>query len=341
MKKYLLILFSSYLLLSNSISQTFEWNIGFHGFFDNREYYNGYANDQTIFGSRLFAQGGIAVNNNNRIMAGFNYLYEFGSKGDLIAPDIMVYYKGNKGPVTFYLGAFPRRELINHPFFLLSDTLNYYRPNVEGVFFEFRKPWGFGDIWIDWTGRRSPTKQEQFIIGGSGYLQKGIWFYKHHFIISHFGLPEDATVFDHIRNNGGLTAVLGLDLSSKTMLDTATISTGLALSYDAIRNLYNRETVYGWYSELDLFYKGFGIHGTCYLGENQTLLYGDSFYSSRSYQRIDMFYLSQKIKKVSGKIQFSLHGVPARVDYSFLLTIFVNLEGNKPLNQERLSNNTQ
>ncbi len=335
MKKYLLILFSSWLFTISSISQTFEWKVGVHGFFDNREYFNKYAADQTIFGSRLFAEGGVALNDFNRIMTGFNYLYEFGGKGNLLIPDITLYYKGNKGPVSLYFGAFPRRGLIAHPRILLSDTLNYYRPNVDGLFFEFRKPWGYGNIWIDWTGRKTVTKQERFLFGGSGYLHKGSWFYKHYFVISHDGLPLHPSFFDHIRNNGGLVVLLGTDLSSKTMLDTVTVSSGLALSYDGIRNVYDRKTVYGWYTELHLFYKGFGIHGTCYLGDNQTLVYGDSFYSSWSYQRIDIFYLSEKNKKITGKIQFSLHGVPSRVDYSFLLTVFVNFGGYMPLTQNQ------
>jgi hypothetical protein len=69
-------------------SQVFNWELRYHGFFDNREYFNKYTIDQTIFGSRISGELGCSFNENNRIMAGADYLYEFGSKGEWIAPDV-------------------------------------------------------------------------------------------------------------------------------------------------------------------------------------------------------------------------------------------------------------
>jgi hypothetical protein len=314
------------LTLFHVTSQTFDWRAGFHGFFDNREYFNQHTNDQTMFGSRVYGEAGFSLNDNSRVMAGLNYLYEFGSKGDLIAPDIILYYHAYNRSLNFLFGAFPRKKLIDQPLLLLTDTLNYYRPYTEGAFLEFRKSWGYHNIWIDWTGRQTNNKREAFLIGGSGHLGKGILFYEHHFNMYHLAAPAIPIPDEHLRDNGGLTAVCGLDLSSKLPVDSIFISSGIGLSFDRIRNVYDFRTPVGWYSELGAEYKGFGIHGTFYMGDSHTIIYGDRFYSSDSYQRIDLFYERNHSKRISGKLQFSFHFIPGVTDYSQMLVICVDLE---------------
>ncbi|MBN2213331.1 MAG: hypothetical protein JW723_03725 [Bacteroidales bacterium] len=311
--------------------QSFDWRTGFYGFFDNREYFNLYTDDQTMFGSRIYAEAGFSLNDHNSFMGGFNYLYEFGSKGDLIAPDIVIYYHGEKGPLNFYLGAFPRKGLINQPPMLLTDTLFYYRPNSEGMFLEFRKSFGYHNIWIDWTGRKTNTRRETFLMGGTGRFGKGAVFYEHHFVMYHYAAPAITVPDDHLRDNAGLTAVCGLNLSRKVPVDSAFISSGIGFSLDRIRNVYDFRTRIGWYTELGAEHKGFGIHGTCYLGDSHTIIYGDRFYSSDSYQRIDLYYTKSPSSLISGKLQFSFHFVPGVVDYSQMLVIVINLNGSKQL----------
>jgi hypothetical protein len=321
------------LIIHHVISQTFEWRTGMHGFFDNREYFNEYSLDQTMFGSRVFAEGGFSLDDHQYFRAGLNFLYEFGSKGDLVAPDIIIYYHASKGPLNFFFGAFPRKGLINQPLMLLTDTLNYYRPNAEGMFLEFRKSWGYQNIWIDWTGRQTNSRRESFLIGGTGHIGKGVLFYEHNFIMYHYAAPAIPLPDDHLRDNGGLTAVCGLNLSAVLPLDSAFISSGMALSFDRIRHVYDIRSPVGWYTELNVQLKGFGVHGTCYIGDSHTVIYGDRFYSSTSYQRIDLYYLRNQSGRISGKLQFSLHFVPGIIDYSQMLVIFVNLEGNKNIHK--------
>ena len=323
--------FISNLIIHDAAGQSLEWQTGFHGFFDNREYFNKYADDQTMFGSRIFAEAGFSLDDHNHFMAGFNYLYEFGSKGDLMAPDITMFYHANTGSLNFYLGAFPRKGLINQPLMLLTDTLNYYRPNAEGMFLEFRKHHTYHNLWIDWTGRQTNTRRETFLIGGTGHIGKGIFFYEHHFIMYHYATPSIPVADDHLRDNGGLTAVCGLNLSGKLPVDSAFILSGLGLSFDRIRNVYDFRTPVGWYTEVGIEHKGFGIHGTFYLGDSHTIIYGDKFYSSGSYQRIDLYYTKSGSKLITGKLQFSIHLVPGIIDYSQMLVIMINLEGNRQI----------
>ena len=44
-------------------------------------------------------------------MAGADYLYEFGSKGEWIAPDFIAYYHGSIKIWDFIIGAFPRDKI--------------------------------------------------------------------------------------------------------------------------------------------------------------------------------------------------------------------------------------
>ena len=81
--RYILAGFVWLTLLTNLSAQHFIYKAGYFGFFDNREYFNEFVNDQTIFGSRIYGELGYSFNENNRIMAGADYLYEFGSKGEL------------------------------------------------------------------------------------------------------------------------------------------------------------------------------------------------------------------------------------------------------------------
>jgi len=309
--------------------QDLEWAAGFEGFFDNREYFNEFTEPQTMFGSRLFAEIGFALNSQNRFRAGFSYLYEFGSKGDLLAPDITMYYNGQSKHVNFYIGAFPRRKIINHPLILLEDTLMYYRPNVEGMFLELRSVWGYHNIWIDWTSRQTDTKRETFLIGGEGMIKKGIFYYKHDFIMYHYAGPALAIPGDHIRDNGGLTVNAGANLSSILNLDSLIITTGVAVSYDRIRNLYDFNFPSGWVNTLELMHKGVGIRGLYYFGDSQILLYGDGFYKSEKYGRIDLFYKSNNQGRINGKLQFSFHFVPGEINSSQSFTIFISLEGRR------------
>ncbi len=321
------------LLISGFVTsgQYFEWKAGFHGFFDNREYFNEYTDHQTIFGSRFSVEAGFAINDHNKFKAGFNYLYEFGSKGDLIAPDITMYYNGQSKHINFFIGAFPRYGLINHPLILLKDTLEYFRPNIEGMFLGYKTNLFYHNIWIDWTSRQTDIKRETFLIGGEGMLSKGIFFYRHNFVMYHFAKPAIPLPEDRIRDNGGLTASLGADLSSRLYFDSLAITSGIAVSYDRIRSIYDFNFPVGWLNNIRIIHKGFGINGLYYRGDSQTLLYGEGFYKSKSYGRVDLFYERNNSNLIRGKLQFSLHFIPGKINSSQSFVIYLNLDGKRKI----------
>lgn len=308
-------------------AQSFDWKAGYLGFFDNREYDNVYAFDQTMFGSRISAEAGALIDGNNRLAVGLDYLYEFGSKGELKAPDMILYFNGSHNKINYAFGAIPRYGKIDMPLALLTDTLNYYRPEIEGIYLGYEGSAFKQNLWIDWTGRRSQVTRESFTIGLSGRLDKGLFVYRHHLVINHLAhtLPKDPNA--SLRDNMGFSVMAGVNLSSLTGLDTLTITAGLLGSYDRLRGVYDPKTMSGFLGEIEAQYKGFGIHSVLYTGEGQCITSGDKSYTADFYSRSDIYY---KIKKNSleSRFQFSWQMLPDNItELSFLFVARINLGG--------------
>jgi hypothetical protein len=324
--RYISILVFALTVTTVSEAQVVRYKVGYFGFLDNREYFNRYVNDQTIFGSRLYGEAGLSFDENKRVMAGIDYLYEFGSKGELLAPDITLYYNSKYKNLDFYLGAFPRFNLINMPMALMIDTFQYYRPNLEGILLNYNAGYFRHNLWIDWSGRQSHERRERFMLGFSGWLRKGIFTYQHHFVMSHVAHTMNQDPDQHLNDNGGYSVMIGLDLSSATGLDTLTISAGPLGSYDRLRGVYDMIYSFGWMGELEARFKGFGMHGTIYSGDSQKIISGDGFYRSSFYSRADAYYQVSG-SNIQGRIQFSFHFVPDVMNVSMSLLIRAQLEG--------------
>jgi hypothetical protein len=312
--------------------QELEWAFGLDGFLDNREYYNSVQYPQTIFGSRAWFELGGSVDQVHRLRAGLNYMYEFGSHYDAIEPSPVLYYQLHYQPFEFYMGAFPRRNLLDYPLALLTDTLNYYRPNIEGIYFSYNYGPGFENIFIDWTSRQTDSDFERFMFGFSGRLNYKIFFTTHHFLMGHFARPAIPPPDFHIRDNGGFDVNVGVDLSDFTFFDTLNFSVGVLVSLDRIRNVYDGwDTPAGFIGQAKAGYKGLGICGTYYRGQGHEFLYGDSFYKAKSYGRIDFFWLPFRHKNVFTKIAFCIHFIEHSVDFSQQIIVSINLDGRRPI----------
>jgi hypothetical protein len=83
------------------------------------------------------------------------------------------------------------------PLALMTDTFQYYRPVLEGILIDYRTPGFRHNIWIDWTSRQSYRKREAFLLGFSGYAERGMLIWQHHFIMTHL-----AHSLSHALKNG-------------------------------------------------------------------------------------------------------------------------------------------
>ncbi len=308
-------------------AQQFDYRLGFTGFFDNREYDNLYAYDQTMFGSRLRGELGVKTDQATRFAAGLDYLYEFGSKGELLAPDIILYCNGAKGNFTYSVGALPRYNSINMPLALLTDTLNYYRPNIEGILLDYSGKVIKQNIWIDWTGRRSEVTRESFTIGMTGSINKNLFLYRHNLVINHLAHTEPKDEAVSLRDNIGYTLVAGFDLSSVTAFDTLVITAGVAGSLDRIRGEYDFVSARGFTGEIECMYGHFGLHGLFYKGDDLCVTSGDRSFTAGFLARGDAYYLISG-KTVESRIQFTYQFLPDATEMAMLFAIRINLGGD-------------
>src|SRR5690606_16035598 len=112
------------------------------------------------------------IDSTHRIVAGANFLQEFGDQKFLKDLSPILYYQYVNSKWNFYVGSFPRQNLLDdYPRALLNDTLNYFRPTVEGILAKYEYKGLRQTLWIDWTGKQTKVDREKFLFGISGKYQ--------------------------------------------------------------------------------------------------------------------------------------------------------------------------
>ena len=132
MNRILITLLFGLLPAFSGLSQTPGFYLGFDGILDNREYFTPYGIHQTIFGARINPGVAFSWDTVHQVRVGLNYMYEFGGELLGVKPQIDLYYSYNAGHIRFLFGSFLRRELLDEPLMLMTDSHDYYRPNLEG-----------------------------------------------------------------------------------------------------------------------------------------------------------------------------------------------------------------
>ena len=132
----------------------------------------------------------------------------------------------------------------------------------------------------------------------------------------------------HIHDNVGITAMLGIDLSSKTILDSLIIKTGAIYTGDRIRSEYNKLNI-GSLSEMIARYNRISIYNSLYLGYGQPQTVGFPLYKADMYNRTDFKLQLFKSELIKGNCSFGLHLTPGNLDFSQQLNLYVSLNGRK------------
>ena len=318
----------------STFAQELEGNLSFFGFMDNREYMKSGRYSQTIFGTRISPEVGLRIDSVHRLRVGFNALYEFGSQRanffDKIEP--VIYYQYEKKNVDFFIGSFPRQNLVDdYPRALLSDTLNYYRPNVQGMLGKYETSTFREIIWLDWTSRQTNIDRETFIFGLSGKYQPNKFFISHQAYMFHNAGAAIEVPGDNLQDNGAATVKLGVDLSKSTFLDSLTIAAGGMMSFERTRSVSDFVTPKGFVADLYLGYKRFSITNTFYAGEGHHLILGDKFYDAKTYNRIDFGWTPILFKNISGRFVFTYHYADGIMDNQQAFFLRYNISGSKKL----------
>ncbi len=324
-KKILLFSLVFIFFLKVESQEIFEWDLKSLGFFNNKEFLNQYTSGATYFGQRIDFSAGIRIDSIHSLKIGADYLYEFGAYPNSIPLFPVLYYSYSDNNFDFNIGAFPREQKINYPRVLFRGIIKYYRPNIEGIYFKAKRKFGYQNVWLDWVGRQTETVNESFLGGASGEIKFGKFFFENYFYMYHFA---DAGIRDslfHIRDNGGGVFLFGIDLSEKIY---SKIAVGTAFSYDRYRpDPYVFKG--GAYGRLNVEYSRYLLRVTQYYGESLSLAYGNKFYTSKVYTRIDAEFNLIKHKNVQLKFQFATHCFPEGYDFSQKVILRFNIQARK------------
>ena len=308
MKKHFYIILFFSLLALGSQAQKLEYQVQFHGIGDNREFTSEYNYPQTILGERTSIELGTTLDSLHRFRFGISHLYEFGAETDHVKPKLTAYYRYNDGTDMFYFGAFPRLELIDFPLAMLTDTFNYYRPNIEGLYGKHNWSWGHQLGFVDWTSRQTMTQRETFMAGLSGEMNFRKFYFQNYLILFHHALTATENPDEHITDNMGYALYLGYRFEEITGLQKAYLKLGVLGSAIRERGVDDGYTT-GTSLSGELYGEGkrFALRSTFSVGNGHHFMNGDPYYAQDSYVRTDVIWKFLQYKNIQGHFNLSFH----------------------------------
>jgi hypothetical protein len=283
---------------------------------------------------------GVAWDSLNKINIGINLLHEFGSPKAIDKLYPTLYFESNRGPLRFIMGAFPRsRAIENYPRLFFQDSISYYRPNINGIFWEYRKDDDYFNVWLDWTGRQSKTVNEEFFIGFSGKYKPGIFYLQHFGYMFHYAGKMDPVIEEPLHDNLLFHTSVGIDLSGMTSFTRLETNAGWVIGLERSRAdntgwltssglLVETNLEYKWLGLFNSFYKGQGLmHFYRELGNK--LYWGDPTYRAKTSDRLDFYITFIHSRTVDLKLTYSLTFMEDHIFHEQMLKILVNLNSLK------------
>ncbi|MDR1259597.1 MAG: hypothetical protein LBK65_10055 [Tannerellaceae bacterium] len=283
------------------------------------------------------------MNDKYLIFAGADLLHEYGSHEaiDIYTPVIYFEYAGD--PFRFYAGAIPRSLVLDrYPRMFFQDSISNYRPTINGIFWEYGAGKRYANVWLDWTGRQGQTQREAFFIGWSGRYNYR-WLYAQHFgYMFHYAKTKNPAEDEFIHDNGLILTSLGVDLAQKAGFRKLEINLGWSVGLDRNRGIGVWHSPQGILSEIKAEYRGVGLFNTYYRGDRQQIYYaghgnglywGDPFYRSKEYDRIDLYINFIHTSRVKLRFVYSIHMTEKQMyhEQAFYATFDLdNLRNKKP-----------
>jgi len=305
-------------------AQEIDFENGFFGYVDNREYKSVGTEDKTVFGAMLSPKIVFSAHGHH-IRAGAHYNRDFGARKGRTDP--ILYYGFRHEYFDFALGLMPRHERLREvPRMVLADTFLYDRPNIEGMHLAFRKNGIWQSLHIDWLGKKNVTVRERFAVGLSGRFRFGDFYLADDALLYHNALTSSGNPDDRVQDNAVASLRFGWDAGRKSGLDSAAVDAGYAVGFDRLRTVYAMSSQ-GFLANLYLGHKRFFLADALYLGAPMHLPLGDPFYRRDAYNRLDIgwFPFRKVFKKgsIEGRLTLSLHFAPDNTSnqQAFLLRI--------------------
>jgi hypothetical protein len=327
-------------------AQDIIWKAGLHSFFDNTEFSGSSVQiPQTMAGVHLAPEIGLSWQKKHRILAGIDVLHESGSEKAISYYDVVLYYEYAGKPFRFYAGAFPRQLALNkYPRMFFQDSINNYRPVLNGIFWEFNAKTNYANVWLDWVSQQTDKEREAFFMGWSGRYNRKPFYIQHFGYMFHFAKTKNRENHEPLHDNGLILTSLGLDLASGTSFEKLEVNAGWSSGFERNRETGVWNTPQGLLSELKVEYKGLELFNTYYKGRSQqvfrneygnALYWGDPVYRTKEYDRIDFCIHFIKTSVVNLKFQYSLHLAERQMYHEQAFYAAFDLDNLKNKKQEK------
>jgi hypothetical protein len=337
MKTSLLIFITLLVTCINGLSQQADWKLNILNFMNNTEFGGSSVKiPQTMSGIVVSPEVGLVWDSVHTVNIGVNLLHEYGSKEaiDLLYP--VAYYQYYDGHIRFIMGAFPRLNAIgNYPRLFYQDSISFYRPNINGAYWEYRNNKDYINLWIDWTGRQSETVNEAYFVGLSGRYNRGIFYLQNFTYLFHYAEKMNSVVEEPLHDNGLLLTSAGVDLSGRTIFNKLEANAGWVLGMERSRaGNTGWIPLNGFFMESRIEYRWMGFFNTFYAGEGlmyfykqygNALYWGDPVYRVKAYDRSDIYINFLQNRKINIQFTFSFHFLEGRVYNEQLLKVDINL----------------
>ena len=281
-------------------AQGVTWSVDVNTIFDNREGDDFYSGNGTIFLTRVSPEVGLTMmDGTHKIAGGVSWIQPCGNAWEDHKTSAVIYYRYNTPEWRMSFGVFPRSQYIAAlPTFLLSDSMAYNQPNIRGLLIQHVKPQGFAELALDWRSQQSETSREAFNINFNGqWNPRGALIVGGHAQINHLAKRKNAPEGEGVNDDIMINPYIGLNLSSKTALDSLVVKTG------ALVSLQRSRAVGGWQNRAGLLVnaiaekKRVSVKETLFVGKGVMPLYpvfgtllnmGDPYYQAPFYSRTDV-----------------------------------------------------
>lgn len=329
-------------------SQEFKWETKLDFFFDNTEFAESkLTRDQTMAGVRLSQEIGWKFDEKNYIMGGVDALKSLGGEDFINNFNILAYYQLKDENTLLKVGAFHRGDLLDdYSTLFFQDSVAFYKPTMEGIYFQKGDNGQFVKLWLDWTGLQSVETRESFFLGASAYKEFGKYLFADlQSYMFHYATTRPKQLDMSVADNLLGQLSLGVKYSNKRGLDKLKISAGVLAGYERDRRLPDDyKTPLGLVVRGDVEYKAFGMENLLYLGQKRMNYYedfGNQMYWGTPFLRAGNYYQNKLYwnfldnPNVKGQLAAKTHVAEGNVYFEQMLTLSAKINNFTPKTPKR------
>jgi len=347
MRYKLFFIFALFSFFTSMQAQEYQWNVELNYFFNNNENRaSTLAPDKTMTGTWLNTLGGISWDNSHTLFGGVNLLQIPGTQPAINKVDVTLFYRFETERMYFRAGAFPRSDVLaNYNTFFFRDSVNHFRPQMQGIFWQFGNRRNFFNAWLDWTAYQTPEnpQREGFFFGFSGRASKNMFFADFQSYVFHLSgrdpnVPERVGVSEQMQ----ILASIGAEYQSDNNF-SGLLSAGVLAGVERLRQDDLRHRPVGFVVRANTEFWGIGTQNTLYVGnprmkfyerEGNLLYWQTPFLRGSSYVKSSWYIRLLETRFARVKFSYVLHFSEGRVMEQQVLTVVANVGSTKGRRQE-------